>query len=143
MPQRKCLVYKLYVNKIDYQYLRNDDLKQQQKSDLYLKYWWRYSTLKIPHFKGMDNRVIGLIPLFPYCAVKHDTSTARSHPSQHLPRNRRTAWGCCRSFCTCGTFVQTWGENKSVLFFNQKILLNSSLKVITSKERNFHWYFWK
>ena len=25
--------------------------------------------MKIPHFKGMDNLMIMLIPLFPYCAV--------------------------------------------------------------------------
>ena len=28
-----------------------------------------YSTLKIPPFKGIDNLMIRLIPLFPYCAV--------------------------------------------------------------------------
>ena len=35
----------------------------------YIKYWWRYSTLKILHFKGMDNLMIMLIPLFPNSAL--------------------------------------------------------------------------
>ena len=30
-------------------------LTHKKKSDFYIKYWWRYSTLKIPNFKGMDN----------------------------------------------------------------------------------------
>ena len=40
-----------------------------RNSDFYFKYWWRYSTLKIPHFKGKDNLMIRLISLFPYCAM--------------------------------------------------------------------------
>ena len=34
-----------------------------------LKYWWRYSTLKITHFEGMDNLMKILIPLVPNCSV--------------------------------------------------------------------------
>ena len=59
----------MYVDKIGYYYLRNDYLNPQKNSDSYLKYWWRYSTLKIPHFKGMDNLMTRLIPFFPYCAL--------------------------------------------------------------------------
>ena len=45
-------------------------LTHNKNSDFYLKYWWRYSMLKIPHFEGMDNLMIRLTPLFPYCAVE-------------------------------------------------------------------------
>ena len=38
-------------------------------SGFYLKYWWRYSTLNITHFEGMDNFMKMLIPLFPNCAL--------------------------------------------------------------------------
>ena len=44
-------------------------LTNKKNSEFYLKYSWRYSTLKIPHFEGMDNLMIRLVPLFPYCAV--------------------------------------------------------------------------
>ena len=46
-------------------------LTHKKKSDFYLKYWRRYSTLKILHFKGMDNLMIMLIPLFPNSALAH------------------------------------------------------------------------
>ena len=48
-------------------------LANKKKSDFYLKYWWRYSTLKIPNFKGMGNLMIMLIPLFPYCTLGDTT----------------------------------------------------------------------
>ena len=44
-------------------------LTHKKKSDFYLKYWQRYSTLKILHLKGMDNLMIMLIPLFPNSAM--------------------------------------------------------------------------
>ena len=44
-------------------------LTRKKKSDFSLKYWWRYSTLKILHFKGMDYLMIRLIPLFPNSAM--------------------------------------------------------------------------
>ena len=54
----------MYVNKISYYYLQNYYLHPQKNC-------WRYSMLKIPHLKGMDNLMIRLIPLFPYCAMAH------------------------------------------------------------------------
>ena len=45
----------------------------------------RYSTLKIPHFKGMDNLMIMLIPLFPYCVVK-DMEVPRKQTNANLLR---------------------------------------------------------
>ena len=44
-------------------------LTPPKKSNFYLKYWWSYSTLQIPHLKGMDNLMIMLIPLFPASAL--------------------------------------------------------------------------
>ena len=38
-------------------------------SGFYLKYWWRYSTLKITHFEVMDNLMYMLIPLIPNCGM--------------------------------------------------------------------------
>ena len=43
----------------------------------------RYSTLKIPHFKGMDNLMIRLIPLFPYCAL--GTILSKDDPECQYP----------------------------------------------------------
>ena len=44
-------------------------LTHKKNSGFYLKYWCRYSTLKIKHFEGMDNFMKMLIPLFHICAL--------------------------------------------------------------------------
>ena len=41
-----------------------------KKSEFYLKYYWRYSTLKFTNFEGIDILMKRLIPLVPNCAVQ-------------------------------------------------------------------------
>ena len=64
----------MYINKIGY-YCEMIILTQKKNSD-----WWRYSTLKIPHFKDMDNLMIMLNPLFLNCAMKCEKDTLIAIP---------------------------------------------------------------
>ena len=51
--------------------------------------------MKIPHFKGMNNLMIRLIPLFPYCAL------AMADTNKH---KQKVTGGCKVEIVTTGMF---------------------------------------